>query len=171
MLSRTGTLCARYTNGDAKSMKRTSLVAISIIVIIIILSVMSLGSIKKPTVDVRDIALRDVSLTGTTIDVGLVIDNTNPIGATLDKITYDVYLVNGEEIFIAHGEKEENIPISANDQTTVIIPTKVSNVGIIKAIYQCISSEERPKLKVAGSVSLNLKLFSIDVPFEETRAV
>lgn len=152
-------------------MKRTSLVAISIIVIIIILSVMSLGSIKKPTVDVRDIALRDVSLTGTTIDVGLVIDNTNPIGATLDKITYDVYLVNGEEIFIAHGEKEENIPISANDQTTVIIPTKVSNVGIIKAIYQGISSEERPKLKVAGSVSLNLKLFSIDVPFEETRAV
>ena len=152
-------------------MKRTSLIAISIIVIIIILSVMSLESIKKPTVDVSDIALRDVSLTGTTIDVGLVIDNTNPIGATLDKITYDVYLVNGEEIFIAHGEKEEKIPVSANDQTTVIIPTKVSNVGIIKAIYQCISSEERPKLKVAGSVSLNLKLFSIDVPFEETRAV
>ncbi|MGB7001532.1 MAG: LEA type 2 family protein [Halobacteriota archaeon] len=152
-------------------MKRSSLIAISIIVIIIILSAMSLGTIKKPTVDVSDIALRDVSLTGTTIDVGLVIDNTNPIGATLDKITYDVYLVNGEEILIAHGEKEEKIPVSANDQTTVIIPTEVSNIGIIKAIYQSISGEERPKLKVAGSVSLNLKLFSIDVPFEETRAV
>jgi len=132
---------------------------------------MTLGCIKKPTVEVSGVAIKDVSLTGTTIDVGLVIDNTYPIGATLDKIVYDVYLVNGEQIFIAHGEKVEKIQVSASDHTTVNIPTEISNVGIIKALYQNISGEEPPKIKVVGSVSLNLKLFSIDLPFEKTEEV
>lgn len=48
-------------------MNRISWIAISIIVII--LSIMTLGCIKKPAVEVSDIALRDVSLTGTTVDV------------------------------------------------------------------------------------------------------
>lgn len=59
--------------------------------LVVILGVISLGCIEKPTVEVSDIALRDVSLTSTTIDVGLVINNPNPIGATLDKITKDTH--------------------------------------------------------------------------------
>lgn len=151
-------------------MNRIWWIGISII-IVFILSIMTLGCIKKPAVEVSGIALRDVSLTGTTVDVGLVINNTNPIGATLDKITYDVYLVNGEQVFLGHGEKVEKIHIRANGQTTVTMPTEISNTGIISALYLGISGKERPKLKVVGSVSLNLKLFSIEVPFEETVAI
>ena len=153
-------------------MKKISLISIFVVVIVLILGVMFLrGITKKPTVEVGDIALEDVSLTGTTVDVELVINNPNPIGATIDKITYDVYLVNGKQTFLAHGEKDEKIQVSANDQTTVNIPTEISNVGIIEALYRCISKEESPKIKVVGSVSLNLKLFSIDVPFEKTEEV
>jgi len=132
---------------------------------------MTLGCIKKPAVEVSDIALRDVSLAGTTVDVGLVINNTNPIGATLDKITYEVFLVNGEQVFLVNGEKDEKIHIRANGQITVTMPTEISNTGIISALYQGISGKERPKLKVVGSVSLNLKLFSINVPCEETKEI
>ena len=153
--------------GGKKSMGRIRL--IPIIVAVVILSAMSSGCIEKPTVEVSDIALRDVSLTSTTIDVGLVINNPNPIGATLDKITYDIYLVNGDSLYLAHGEKVEKIQVRANDHTTINIPTEISNVGIIEALYQCISEEELPKIKVVGSASLNLQFFSIDIPFEKTK--
>lgn len=145
--------------------------ALLIAIIVVILGVMSLGCIEKPTVEVSDIALRDVSLTSTTIDVGLIINNPNPIGVTLDKIAYDVYLVNGNQLFLAHGEKAEKMDIQANGRTTTNIPTSISNVGIIEALYQCISEEELPKIKVVGSASLNLKFFSIDIPFEKTKDV
>ena len=145
--------------------------AFLIATIVVILSVMSLGCIEKPTVEVSDIALRDVSLTSTTIDVGLVINNPNPIGATLDKVTYDVYLVNGDSLYLAHGEKVEKIQVRANDHTRINIPTEISNVGIIEALYQCISKEKLPKVKVVGSASLNLKFFSVDIPFEKTKDV
>jgi len=51
------------------------------------------------------------------------------------------------------------------------IPTEISNVGIIEALYQCISEEELPKIKVVGYASLNLKFFSVDIPFEKTKDV
>jgi LEA14-like dessication related protein len=119
--------------------------ALLIAIIVIILGVMSLGCIEKPTVEVSDIALRDVSLTSTTIDVGITIDNPNPIGVTLNKIAYDVYLVNGNQLFLAHGEKAETLDIQANDRTTIDVPTSISNIGTIEAMCQCISEEKLPK--------------------------
>jgi len=148
-------------------MNKTLLIAI----IVVILVVMSLGCIEKPTVEVSDLALRDVSLTSTTIDVGITINNPNPIGVTLNKLAYDVYLVNGNQIYLAHGERAETLDIQANDRTTIDIPTEISNVGIIEALYHCISEEKLPKIKVVGSASLNLKFFSVDIPFEKTKDV
>jgi len=140
-------------------------------IMVVVVCVMSLGCIEKPTVEVTDIALRDVSITSTTIDVEFTINNPNPIDVRLNKITYDVYLVNGNQLFLAKGEKAEPMDIQANDRTTIDVPTSISNVGTIEALCLCILEEKLPKIKVTGTASMDLMLFSIDVPFEKTISV
>jgi LEA14-like dessication related protein len=129
--------------------------------------------IKKPTIESIDIDLKDVTLTTTTVDVEVTIHNPNPFGATFNKIAYDIYFQEGGRWkYMGHGEKTDKTELRANGLTTIKIPTRIDNKDAIRAIYQMlVIGKGSLPIKVSGSVYLDVKLTSIEIPFQQTRTV
>ncbi|MDD1690676.1 MAG: hypothetical protein LUQ66_08455 [Methanoregula sp.] len=61
--------------------------------------------VKEPTVEVTDIALSDVSLQTMTVNTTVNIYNPNPVGATLNKVAFDVYYLDDTSHYLGTGNK------------------------------------------------------------------
>jgi LEA14-like dessication related protein len=102
-----------------------------------------------------------------TVNTTVVIDNPNPLGATLDKVAFDVYYVDDIEHYLGHGE-QANIVIQENGNTTVAIPVKIGNVQALQAVASLIQKGSIT-LKVNGSAFVDLKALSYELPFERSQ--
>lgn len=120
--------------------------------------------IAKPTVTIDGVSVKDFTLQKLDLDVRVTIYNPNPIGITLRKIVFDIYYLDGQPKYLGHGEKK-NIGIRSEGKTTVTIPVEVSNSRLIDALLKARKGEI--KLKVNGSVYLDLKVTTFEIPFEE----
>ena len=147
-------------------LKKKYIVLLTVLLIVLPILFASEFLLKEPNIEVRGVDIRDISLTATTIDIKTVVQNPNIIGANLDKIAYNIYFLSGEDDwqFLASGVKED-ISIKANGNTTVIIPLKISNIQAIMATFQRFF-EGPTTLKVNGTTSFDLWIFSYDMPFE-----
>jgi LEA14-like dessication related protein len=149
-------------------MKKTWVIAL----IVVVVSALSVCCLQKPTVEVGDITVTSISPSSTTVDVEITIDNPNPLGATLDSIVFDAYRVDGgEEQFLAHGEKLDQTHIRANGESVIAIPATVSNSEALQVLYEYKVQGKPLTLKLVGSVSLNLKITSVTIPFDTTRTI
>lgn len=123
--------------------------------------------IKEPVVSVQDIELYDVSLKTMTVNTTVVIYNPNPIGAKLNKITFDVYYLDEHENYLGHGEKSD-IYVKENGNTTVTIPVTIGNIPALQALGSFVRKGSIT-LKVNGSAFIDVKVTSFEKQFEMTR--
>jgi LEA14-like dessication related protein len=119
--------------------------------------------LKQPTVTVTDIALSDVSLSTMTVNATVNIDNPNPVGATLNRVAFDVYYRDGTDQFLGHGEKTA-IQVREKGNTTVVIPVRIGTVPAVKAVGSLVR-DGTLTLKVNGTAALDLKVTSYNLPF------
>ena len=151
-----------------KIKKKTSIVLISVLILAIILLIFGYPGlfIEEPTIELSAIHFKELTFGTTEIEIEAILHNPNPMGVNLDKITYNIYFSGGGDDwdFLASGIKED-IEIKANENTTLSIPLKISNIQAIMATFQG-SFSESMKYKVNGSVFLDLKITSYEIPFE-----
>ena len=128
--------------------------------------------IKEPTVEIVSVNPKGISFTTTTVEIVTEIHNPNLIGVDLDKITYDIYTLSGEDDwnFLAHGEKED-ISIRAHGNSTVKIPMEIDNLNAIMTAFDQLFGGSETTMKVNGSAVIDLKITSYEVPFEEVMVV
>lgn len=125
----------------------------------------------EPTVEVTDVALRDVSLTSITVDVTVSVSNTNPIDINLDRLDYDIYFPEeGSWKHLGSGEKK-NIVIQANTTSEFEAPTTISVVSLARTIYQLLVREGTIDLKVTGTAYVKAGPVTFKVPFEKVEKV
>ncbi len=133
-------------------------------------------AIEKPTARVDDINVEGVDYKvgkGLTLylTVRVTVDNPNPVGAHLDKIVYDIYLVRGEEKYLGHGEKS-NFDIRKQGLTAIEIPTTIEvDWSTAQEIISSLREYGHIVLKVSGSAYIDFKVTTFEIPFEEGKVV
>lgn len=121
--------------------------------------------LARPTIAVDGIAVENVSLSALDLTVRLTVSNPNPVGATLENVSFDLYFLDGgESKFLAHGEKT-GFDIRPDGDTTVAIPVRVDNLRLVQATL-AVLREGSITFRVSGSatVDFGVAVFE-DVPF------
>ena len=125
----------------------------------------------QPKVQVQDIKLRNITLSTTSLEFQLSIDNPNNIGATINKLTYDTYFKrDGNWVLLGSGEKSE-IEIKPSVLTTLNIPYFVENKEAIRALIEFISQDNQIEIKVNGTVVIKVGPVSFSIPFVFTKSI
>jgi LEA14-like dessication related protein len=124
--------------------------------------------VKQPVVTVTDIALSDVSLRALTVNTTVNIFNPNPVGAELRRTAFDLYYGSGEAgHYLGHGELA-GLLVKENGNTTVTIPVKIGTPEAVNAMGTLVR-DGAITVKVNGTATIDLKLMTYDLPFEQKR--
>jgi LEA14-like dessication related protein len=123
--------------------------------------------VKEPVVSVSDIAVSDVSLQALTVNTTVNIYNPNPAGATLNKVAFDVFYLDDTGHYLGHGE-QAGIVVKENGNTSVTIPVKIGNIQALQAVGSLVRKGSIV-LRVNGSASIDLRVYSYELPFERSR--
>jgi LEA14-like dessication related protein len=102
-----------------------------------------------------------------TVNTTVIIFNPNPIGATLNKVAFDVYYLDDTGHYLGHGE-QTGIVIKENGNTTVTIPVKIGNIPALQAVGSLVRKGSIT-LKVNGSAFIDVKVTSFEKRFERSR--
>ena len=138
-----------------------------LIALFIILAGCTEPPVREPVVTVTDISLSDVSLTTMTVNTTVNIANPNPVGAHVNKVAFDIYYLDDTGHYLGHGESSD-IQVRESGNTTVTIPVTIGNVPALQAMGTLVKSGA-VTVKVNGSASIDLKAFSYDLPFGQSR--
>lgn len=123
--------------------------------------------IEEPTVTVSGIGIENVTLRSTDLLLRLIVDNPNPIGATLARVSFDIhFLEGGQAVYLAHGEQED-IEIRPAGETSVTVPVTVDNPPLVRAVLHGLQ-DGAIILQVNGSATLDYGIATFDVPFNRT---
>ncbi len=123
--------------------------------------------VKKPVVTVSDISLADVSFQTMTVNATITIFNPNPVGATLSRVTFDVYYFDESGHYLGHGE-QKNINVKENGNTSVVIPVTIGTVPAVQAVGSLVKNGDII-LRVNGTAAVDIKVTDYEIPFEESR--
>lgn len=123
--------------------------------------------IRDPAISVTDIGLADVSFRTLTVNTTVLISNPNPVGATLNKVAFDVYFLDGGENYLGHGERG-GFDVKENGNTTVVVPVQVGTLPAIGAVASLVRDGSLT-LKVNGSAFIDIKVTSFEKRFEEKK--
>ncbi len=123
-----------------------------------------------PEVTVQGANLTSLSLTALTLDVILSVDNPNPVGITLESLTFDVYYKDGDEWkYLSHGN-QTGIRIDPG-KNVVTVPVTVKTSDALGAMLSFANSQEIP-LQIKGVVVPDLPGgLSPEIPFTKTISV
>ena len=168
MSNRTGTTPTFRCAGRIHCMEHRLLSGVFIVFAIFILIAGCMEQpLKEPTVAVSDIALSDVSLQTMTVNTTVIISNPNPIGAKLNRVSFDVYYFDDTEHYLGHGE-QPGFDVGALGNTSVTIPVKIGNIPALQAVGSLVRKGSIT-LKVNGSAFIDVKVTSFEKRFEQTR--
>jgi len=128
------------------------------------------SSARMPEVEVEGANLTSISLTGLTLDVILSVDNPNPVGITLESLSFDVYYKDGDEWkYLSHGN-QTGIRIDPG-KNVVRVPVTVKTTDLIGAVLTAANNQEIP-LQIKGVVVPDLPGgLSPEIPFTKTISV
>ena len=125
------------------------------------------SSPRIPEVKVEGATITSFSLTDLTLEVILSVDNPNPVGITLESLSFDVYYEDRDEWkYLSHGE-QTGITISPG-KNIVGVPVTIKNTDLLQSILSFANSREIP-LQIRGVVVPDLPGgFSPEIPFTRT---
>jgi len=123
-------------------------------------------------IEVVSVQLKDINMTTVMVEVSVCVENTNPIGATLDKIEYVIYFEReGEWIQLGRAERDEDIPIKAGESACFELENKIDVLSAIVALYQAYKQDGSVDMKVSGTTWLKIWPVTVDIPFERIESV
>ncbi len=122
---------------------------------------------EEPTIAVDGIAIENVSLSSIDLLLRLTVTNPNPVGATLENVSFDIYfLEDGRQQFLAHGERG-GFAIRPEGDTTITIPVTVDNLRLVTAFIRLVQ-DGAVTFRVDGSGTLDFGITTFEVPFTRT---
>ena len=152
------------------TINKISSLFIAIGLIYIVLSCGCVGEPKKPTITVDSIEFKNINNQETNLNVRVIVDNPNPIGAQVNKISFKIFYINenGKLKYLGEGEKN-NIDITSG-KNVVDIPVSLSNKELIKALGENVGKGNL-KLEIDGYSNVDLKVSNINIPFKREKTV
>ncbi|MCK9343604.1 MAG: LEA type 2 family protein [Massilibacteroides sp.] len=142
--------------------------AVILLVVVLLCSAgCAVPALQEPTITLSGVEIENVTPRSTELSLHLIIHNPNPIGATLTRVSFDVYFLDGTEwVFLAHGERG-GFAIQPDAETAVSIPVTVDNLRLVQGLLRGLA-DGTVTLRVSGSGSLDFGIATFEVPFERT---
>ena len=146
-----------------------SVVLLLILALVVAVLLIAFSTMSKPEVEVERIAIRNLEISHMDAEIAIVIHNHYPFGATVEKIVFDAYYVSdGKDRHLGSGEKDSFRVDSG--ATTVAIPMRVSNLGLLSALVEA-ATKGSVTVKVNGTATVAFPFISYDIPFEDLREI
>jgi len=117
-------------------------------------------------VQLRDVRVRGVGLTGGSLDVLLSVYNPNHYRLDATRLTYKVNLA-GDSIMIADGALDTKFTVNDNDSTIVTVPVSFTYAGI-GAAGRSLLNTGAVDYHVLGDVTVGSPVGSFTVPYTAT---
>lgn len=117
---------------------------------------------ERPTVQVRSVAVRGVSLDGADVHVGLGMYNPNTRELPIRTIDFQL-TVGASEPMPGHGELSEALPPLATTPVAVVV--RVSPAAAVSAVGEL--ARGRTDYRIDGQVTARSWIGDVQVPFDE----
>ena len=111
--------------------------------------------LKPPRVEMGDLRLSKLNLTGADLELQLRLDNPNPFGLALDRLDYQL-AVSGRSW--ASGATEEPVHLAAKGAQTVTIPVSLDFLRMGMTVYRALSGTEALDYHLTGQLDLGTDL-------------
>jgi LEA14-like dessication related protein len=121
---------------------------------------------KQPIVQLRDVRVRGIGLTGGSLDVLLAVYNPNHYRLDATRLTYQV-LLNSDSVMLADGNVDKQFTVQGNDTTVVTIPVNYKYAGIGAAERELVRSGA-VNYHVQGQVTVGSTVGHYTVPYSST---
>jgi LEA14-like dessication related protein len=121
------------------------------------------AAFENPVVNLRDVRVRGVGLTGGSLDVLLSVYNPNHYRLDATRLTYRVALA-GDSVTVANGALDSRFTVQDRDSTTVTIPVSFTYAGI-GAAGRSILNTGAVDYHVMGDVTVGSPVGNFTVPY------
>jgi LEA14-like dessication related protein len=120
---------------------------------------------QQPVVQLKDVAVQGVGLTGGTVAVKLNVFNPNRYRLDATRLTYNVLV--GDQVNLATGVLDSRYTVNGNDSTTITIPVSFTYNGIGAAGRQLLNTGG-VAYRVNGDVTVGTVVGNFTVPYTST---
>ena len=128
-------------------------------------STLGKAAFQQPIVNLKDVAVQGVGLTGGQLAVKLNVYNPNGYRLDATRLTYNVAV--GDNVNLATGILDNQFTVQSGDSTTVTIPVSFTYAGIGAAGRQLMNSGAVP-YRVNGDVTVGTVVGNFTVPYSST---
>jgi LEA14-like dessication related protein len=131
-------------------------------------SMLGKAAFQQPIVNLRDVAVQGVGLTGGQLAVRLNVYNPNGYRLDATRLSYNVQVGDsGNGVNLAAGTLDNQFTVQSGDSTTVTIPVSFTYAGIGAAGRQLLNSGAVP-YRVNGEVTVGTVVGNFTVPYSST---
>ena len=121
---------------------------------------------KQPDVQLQEVRLNGLGLTGGNLDVRLMVHNPNRFGLDARRMEYNVVL--GDSVKFASGALDAPFRVGGHDSSVVAIPVNFTFAGIGAAGRQLLNTGG-VNYRVHGQVVVGTPIGDYTVPFNSAR--
>ena len=120
---------------------------------------------QQPVVQLKDVAVQGMGLTGGTLAVKLNVYNPNGYRLDATRLTYNVNI--GDNVNLANGILDQNFSEQSGDSSTITIPVSFTYSGIGAAGRQLLNTGG-VSYRVNGDVTVGTVVGNFTVPYSST---
>jgi LEA14-like dessication related protein len=120
---------------------------------------------QQPVVQLKDVAVQGVGLTGGQLAVKLNVYNPNGYRLDATRLSYNVNV--GDNVNLANGTLDQQFTVQSGDSTTVTIPVSFTYSGIGAAGRQLLNTGG-VAYRVKGDVTVGTVVGNFTVPYSST---
>lgn len=131
-------------------------------------SALGKAAFQQPVVNLKDVSVQGVGLTGGQLAVKLNVFNPNGYRLDATRLSYNVQVGDeGSGVNLATGILDSQFTVQSGDSTTVTIPVSFTYAGIGAAGRQLLNSGAVP-YRVNGDVTVGTVVGNFTVPYSST---
>ena len=128
-------------------------------------SMLGSAAFQQPVVNLRDVSVQGVGLTGGQLAVKLNVYNPNGYRLDATRLSYSVAV--GDNVNLATGILDSQFTVQSGDSTVVTIPVSFTYAGIGAAGRQLLNQGAVP-YRVNGDVTVGTVVGNFTVPYSST---
>lgn len=144
-------------------MKKLGVIALALIAAAC--SALGRQAFQNPVVDLRDVKVEGLGISGGQLAVQLSVYNPNNYRLDASRLTYRVFV--GDSVDLANGAVETRATVQAGDSTIVNVPVSFTYSGLGAAASQLLRTGT-VNYRVAGDVTVGSVVGNFTVPYSAT---
>ncbi len=123
------------------------------------------GAFQQPVVQLKDVAIQSVGLTGGNLALKLNVYNPNGYRLDATRMTYNVAI--GDNVQLATGAVDNRFTVQSGDSSIVTVPVSFSFAGVSAAGRQLMNTGALD-YHVTGDLTVGTVVGNFTVPFSTT---